>query len=172
MSAEVGSDVHVGSEDLLAVIEALLPNGLWREGERLARLHGDEREIVGLGFLHLGSDGFSLNFIELQNVAVEPRHRFQVDGVSVQEAIRVAGHKPVVLWHSHTTKSGQVPTPDDGLPSDTDVQFFPSWLATVGIVYHTSLGSSVPYTEDGVISSMASPFVSLTSGDLVVSDGA
>jgi len=150
--AETGDDVLVDAAGVWENMNRLR----WLEGEKKAiselDLHSatdglyDPVEIVGLGFLEtdLTSDGRpgQIDWVEMENIAENPTNTFTVNGQVVHDLLKERGTKPHVVWHSHFK---------DAQPSRIDVEFFPSWLVGVGMVFCARTDTSSLYDQDGII---------------------
>ena len=121
----------------------------WIRGEELAAT--SSIEVVGLGFPKRSG----LDWVQLENIATDGTHKFAIDGIAVQNAIGLMKVAPHVLWHSH---SGELTG-----PSETDVEFFPTWLVGIGCVFHVPTGLTTLYDETGLISSLQSHDVVTTT---------
>jgi proteasome lid subunit RPN8/RPN11 len=112
-----------------------------------ARQMGQAVEFVALGFYDPASE--DVVWFELPNEAVDAE--FHVEGEHILEVVTAAVEEGLadrirVLWHSH---------PHSAEPSAYDIEHFPAWLATVGMVYHAATDSTVLYDGSGVQSSAA-----------------
>lgn len=120
---------------------------VWQEAEMLAHREGvghGKRETAGLIMEVWGRDGqlVGLDWHVFNNEADDGTGEFYVSGQQVGDLLRrVQGARlelrKAALWHSHHGEQAE--------PSTLDVESFPSWLCSVGFIYHVPTGTTLAY---------------------------
>lgn len=106
----------------------------------MARL-GVEQEVAAIGWF---GDGVT-RWRVCSNVHTAPAHNFAIAGGEIRTAIQQHG-RPDVLWHTHNgVDIGSAE------PSKTDVETFPDYIFSVGVVYAPHLELLTAYNKDGVL---------------------
>lgn len=106
----------------------------------MARLKAEE-EVVALGWI--GDDVTMWRVAS--NVHTAPAHNFAVSGGEMRTLIQRHG-RPDILWHTHNGVESE-----SAEPSKTDVELFPDYIFSVGVVYAPHLDLLTAYNKDGVL---------------------